>query len=460
MSVAPRCKSRPTSVWLGKAADKGVALYQDGITGTEFAYMQNPVMFPDDIANHADRVYELSQMMQWAHTHTGKKCMNPHTRQDFELTELQPVRYAGFKNFNDTVARLSSLPAKSGRKWALAPEVGAPTVEEGAAMPNPLVTREEALHFAQKFEHAANIARMKEKAKRDMVESTKALKRQRTSLTTKIRKATQAYNEKIASLAIADAAERNHMDAREDMLAAMNRDEVLAAEAAIELAAGDANLADAAAAAVGFAAAGEEDLASDLADATDALADESQEMADAYGEYNNASDAAAEGGVATSDILLLTEYMESKSRGEKNVVYDGVELIREAAATLGGASNAKRIIYGVAASRSVILFRGREKSIGGSMRDYYIYKPANQNDELTNLFIDDFVSHGTHQIIGTDAMVTQFHLFCDRQHVSTEFFTIRRISKSLNRTRRLIKRRNGPDYVYIFHAGTPPSDRD
>ena len=253
------------------------------------------------------------------------------------------------------------------------------------------------------------------------------------------------------------------MAAREDILGAMNRDEVLAAEAAIELAAEDENLADAAEAAVGFAAAGEEVLASALADATDDLADVSQDMADAYGEYNNASDAAAEGRVGAGDVLLLIEYMESKSliRGKKNVVYDGAELIREAATCLGGVPNAKRIIYGVAATDNLILYRGRERSIVGSkMRDYYIYKPVNQNDELANLFIDDFVSRRTYEIIGTAAMVAQFHSFCDTQLVSTEFFTTRRISKSLNRTGRLIKRRNGPDYTYIFHAGTPLSDRD
>jgi hypothetical protein len=94
-------------------------------------YFQNPVM----INGYPSAVYELTDLIR-AQQRQGA-LRNPGTNEAYKLTDLNPVRFPGFKDYAQTVALLQNLEIDGQERWTRLPVEDppeAPTVDEGMGM--------------------------------------------------------------------------------------------------------------------------------------------------------------------------------------------------------------------------------------------------------------------------------------------------------------------------------------
>jgi hypothetical protein len=168
-----------TALWLG-SDDLAKKQFSDGIGTTNFKYMHNPVILGDDKGFNSCRVYELSDLLVWKTTCEAKgpgrnDWINPHTRRKIVVAEIEPVRYPGFKNYNETVAMLKKLDG-----WQEIPDPdGVPTLKQGVRLPNKLFNSAEMALQTEMAEQTKHFNNVKKEATDKRIAAKKALAEQR-----------------------------------------------------------------------------------------------------------------------------------------------------------------------------------------------------------------------------------------------------------------------------------------
>lgn len=149
----------PTTAWLTNE-DLKKTKYKDGLGTDRLKFMKHPVILPDD--KGFGRVYELDRLLEWkkACGDRGAVFCNPVTKNPIDLDAIDPVRYAGFKTYNETVEML-----KKNHRWVHpVEEAGVPTVATGMKQPNPLLNAADRKVIEDVKKHKQMISALKKNA--------------------------------------------------------------------------------------------------------------------------------------------------------------------------------------------------------------------------------------------------------------------------------------------------------